>query len=198
MATAGVRPRILAIQAGLGGVEGNGAALLAHAIERLAPEADVEAVVLARAPGFAAHRAALERADGVVIATGTYWDGFSSLLQRFFEEATETEGTSLWLGKPVACLVSAHSAGGKTVLSRLQGVLVTLGAAIPPMGGLVVTLAAQIAIEHASPDDAADLWCVDDLDVVCHNLLVAAQRADRHAYRAWQVDRRDPARRWLR
>lgn len=192
------RPRILAIQAGLGGAEGNGAVLLAHAIEHLAPHADVETAVLAARPGFTAHRDAIARADAVVIATGTYWDGFSSHLQRFFEEATPTEGTSLWMGKPVACLVSAHSAGGKTVLSRLQGVLSTLGATIPPMGGLVVTLAAQIAIEHATAEEAADLWCVDDLEVVCHNLLVAAATADRSAYKAWRVDRGDPSRRWLR
>lgn len=191
------RPRILAIQAGLGGADGNGSVLLGHALEHLTPHADVETVVLASSPGFAPHRAALDRADGVVIASGTYWDGFSSLLQRFFEEATETEGTELWLGKPVACLISAHSAGGKAVLSRLQGVLVTLGAQIPPMGGLVVTLAAQIAREHATAEEAADLWGVDDLDIVCHNLVVAA-RADRTAYRAWTVDRADPARRWLR
>lgn len=191
------RPRILAIQAGLGGAGGNGSVLLAHAHAHLAPHADVESVVLADAPGFAPHREALARADGVVIATGTYWDGFSSHLQRFFEEATETEGTELWLGKPVACLVSAHSAGGKAVLSRLQGVLVTLGASIPPMSGLVVTLAAQIALEHAEEHDAADLWSVADLEIVCHNLLAAA-RADRTVYRAWDVDRRDPHRRWLR
>lgn len=191
------RPRILTIQAGLGGETGNGAALLAHALAHLAPHAELEHAVLATAPGFAPHRDALERADAVVIVSGTYWDGISSLLQRFFEEATETEGTPLWLGKPVACLISAHSAGGKAVLSRLQGVLVTLGASIPPMGGLVVTMAAQIAIEHAAREEAADLWCVDDLEIVCANLLVAA-RADRSAYRAWHVDRRDPMRRWLR
>lgn len=192
------RPRVLAIQAGLGGTTGNGAILLAHALEHLAPHAELETAVLATAPGFAPHRDAIARADAIVIATGTYWDGFSSHLQRFFEEATETEGTDLWLGKPIACLVSAHSAGGKAVLSRLQGVLVTLGASIPPMGGLVVTLAAQIAIDHATPEEAADLWCVADLEVVCHNLLVAARTADRAAYRAWHVDRRDPMRVWLR
>jgi NAD(P)H-dependent FMN reductase len=188
--------RVVMVQAGLGGRGGNGAALLERATAHLAPHAALETVVLAEAPGFEAHRAALDRADALVIATGTYWDGPSSLLQRFLEEATPTEGTALWLGKPVACIVSAHSTGGKAVLSRLQGVFATLGAQIPPMSGLVVTLASQLARPHASEADAADLWGPDDLDVVCHNLLVAA-RADRSAYRAWPVDRADPARRWI-
>ncbi|AKF11359.1 NAD(P)H-dependent oxidoreductase [Sandaracinus amylolyticus] len=191
------RPRILAIQAGLGGEDGNSAALLAHALPHLEPHADVELVTLASTPGFAPHRDALALADAFVLVTGTYWDGPSSHLQRFLEEATPSEGTALWLGKPAAVLVGAHAVGGKSVLARLQSVLATLGASIPPMSGLVVTLAAQIAIDHASHGHADDLWSTADLEIVCHNLLVAT-RVDRSAYRAWPVDRRDPSRRWLR
>jgi NAD(P)H-dependent FMN reductase len=191
------RPHVLVIQAGLGGAEGNTAALVARAEAHLAPHASLELATLAAAPGFAPHRAALARADALIVATGTYWDGPSSHLQRFLEEATPTEGTELWLGKPAAVLVSAHAVGGKSVLARLQSVLVTLGASIPPMSGIVVTLAGQLAIEGAPPEQTADLWSPADLEVVCHNLLVAA-RADRGAFRAWPVDREDPARRWLR
>lgn len=193
------RPRLFALNAGLGGSDGNSSVLVARAAMHLAPHAEVEIAVLASEPGFAAHRERLLRADGILIASGTYWDGFSSLLQQFFEEATETEGTSLWLGKPAACLISAHAVGGKAVLSRLQGVLVTLGVAIPPMSGLVITEAAQLAIERAhDSDDTSDFWSPSDLEVVCHNLLAAAQGNDRDRYRAWDVDRRDPKRRWMR
>lgn len=188
--------RVLAIDAGLGGAPGNSAVLLDRAIALLAPHTAIDRVTLAASPDFATHRDALARADALVIATGTYWDSWSSHLQRFLEQATDTEGTALWLGKPVAVLVTAHAVGGKGVLSRLQGVLVTLGAQIPPMSGLVVTLANQLAREHGSDEDVADLWSPDDLEVVCHNLLESARGG--RAFIAWPVDRRDPTRRWLR
>ncbi len=188
------RVRVLAIQAGLGGEHGNGAVLLHLAAEHLAPHATVERATLDAASTFADHEAALARADAIVIATGTYWDSWSSHLQRFLEGATPSEGTALWLGKPVGVLVSAHSVGGKGVLSRLQGVLVTLGALVPPMSGLVVTLASEKA-RAAGGDHVDDLFGPGDLDVVCHNLLEAARGG--RAFRAWPVDRRDPGRRWL-
>jgi chromate reductase len=187
--------RVLAIQAGLGGDHGNGAVLLEEAIRLLAPHADVERLTLSAANESSAHDAALSRADAIVIATGTYWDSWSSHLQRFLETATPTEGTALWLGKPAAVLVTAHAVGGKGVLSRLQGVLVTLGAQVPPMSGLVVTMATELARAQGG-DHADDLWSRDDLDVVCHNLLEAARGG--RAFRSWAVDRGDPARVWLR
>jgi NAD(P)H-dependent FMN reductase len=187
--------RVLAIQAGLGGDGGNGAVLLDQAVRWLAPHAEIERVTLDGASTFASHEPALARADALVIATGTYWDSWSSHLQRFLEQATPSEGTALWLGKPVAVLVTAHAVGGKSVLSRLQGVLVTLGAQVPPMSGLVVTLASELARDHGS-EHASDLWSAEDLEVVCHNLRESA--AGGRSFRSWAVDRGDPARIWLR
>ena len=40
----------------------------------------------------------LAEADGFVFATGTYWDSWGSPLQKFLEETTAFEGTSVWLG----------------------------------------------------------------------------------------------------
>jgi NAD(P)H-dependent FMN reductase len=149
-------------------------------------------------------RAALQRAHGLLLGTGTHWDSWSSVLQKFLEDATATEATKLWLGKPAAVVVSEHSTGGKGVLSRLQGVLVTLGCSIPPLSGLVLSRAALLAARHA-PDATAvhDFWCEDDLRVVCHNLaeaaritLPAAQPAQPR-WRKWPVDRRDFAARWI-
>lgn len=184
---------VLAIDGSLAGEHGNSAALLDAATGALRGE-EITRVSLAAAPGFAAHRAALAAADALVVATGTYWDSWSSHLQRFLEEATETEGTGLWLGKPAAVLVTAHSVGGKGVLSRLQGVLVTLGAQIPPMGGLVVSLVGERARERGGPG-CEDVWSAEDLDVVCHNLRECARGG--RDFRAWTVDRGDPRRRWL-
>ena len=191
------RPRILLLNASLAGDTGNTAVLLAEIRAHLAPHADLSAATLAApASDFASLRPQLAAADAFVIGTGTHWDSWSSLLQKFPEDATPAEGTTLWLGKPAAVLVSEHSTGGKSILSRLQGVLVTLGCTIPPMSGLVLSRAALLAAEHA-PDDTAtrDLWCREDLSVIAHNLLEAAQGT--RNWRVWPVDRTDFAARWL-
>jgi chromate reductase len=179
---------------GLGGLAGDGARLVEHAAPHLAG-VDARLCVLATEPRFSAHQAQLARARALVFVTGTYWDGWSSHLQRFLEEATPTEASELWLGKPAAVWVTAHSVGGKGVLSRLQGVLGTFGCAIPPMTGLVVTRATELARAH-DPAAARDFFGVADLEVSVHNLLEAARGT--HRYRAWDVDRGDPgARRWM-
>ena len=190
------RPRLLLLNASLAGDAGNTAALLAQAHALLAPHAEVTVITLAgdHATDFATLRPQLEAADGFLFGTGTHWDSWSSILQKFLEDATPYEGTGLWLGKPAAVIVSEHSAGGKGVLSRLQGVLVTLGCALPPMSGLVLSRAALIAAQH-DPEAAADFWCRDDLAVVCHNLVEAATGT--HRWRTWPVDRTDFAARWI-
>ena len=190
------RPRLLLLNTALAGDAGNTAVLLAQARALLAPHAEVTVATLAgdHAPDFAALRPRLESADGFLFGTGTHWDSWSSVLQKFLEDATPAEGSALWLGKPAAVVVSEHSTGGKGVLSRLQGVLVTLGCALPPMSGLVLSRAAVIAAQH-DPEAASDFWCRDDLAVVCHNLVETA--AGTRNWRTWPVDRTDFSARWL-
>ncbi len=204
-ATPGVaRPRILLLNASLAGAGGNSARLLAALEIALAPHAELVRATLsgagpdAAASTFASLEPALRAADAFVFATGTHWDSWSSPLQKFLEDATPAEATALWLGKPVAVLVTEHSTGGKGVLSRLQGVLVTLGCAIPPLSGLVLSQAAQAARASASAasPSAADYWSPDDLAVVAHNLLAAA-RQPRADWRAWPVDRANYAHAWI-
>lgn len=201
------RPRLLILNAALAGESGNTAVILQQAVRLLARRAAVEVVVLKPAAGAAfvltaEIRAALARADGFLIGTGTHWDSWSSGLQQFLEEATPTEGTALWLGKPAAVVVTEHSVGGKGVLSRLQGVLVTLGCAIPPMSGLVLARAALLAAQ-ADAGAARDFWGQTDLAIVCHNLGEAARgrvpgaKPPRPRWRAWTVDRTDFNARWL-
>jgi multimeric flavodoxin WrbA len=192
------RPRLLILNASLNGDTGNTAAFLAEARAHLEPVADVTAVTLASTDhastsDFTALLPVLAAADGFLIGTGTHWDSWSSVLQTFLEDATPAEGTSLWLGKPAAVVVSEHSVGGKGVLSRLQGVLVTLGCTLPPMSGLVLSRAALIAVDHDAKA-ARDFWCRDDLAVVCHNLVEAA--AGTHRWQTWPVDREDFTARW--
>ncbi len=197
--TGTARPRVLLIDASLAGPGGNSSGLLDLLEPRLSPHALVDRVALSgpAAANFAALEPALRAADAFVFATGTHWDSWSSSLQKFLEDATPAEASELWLGKPAGVLVTEHSVGGKAVLSRLQGVLVTLGCAIPPLSGLVIAQSAQLARRHC-PDPAAceDYWSPEDLDVVARNLL-ASIRIPRPAWSAWPVDRRGYRRRWL-
>ncbi len=174
--------------------------LLAEARRLLARRASVAALTLAQPSGaplaFDTIRPQLVAADAFLFGTGTHWDSWSSVLQKFLEDATPAEGTALWLGKPAAVVVSEHSVGGKGVLSRLQGVLVTLGCTLPPMSGLVISRAASIASEHDA-DAAHDFWCREDLRVVCHNLAEAAAGGAPSRWKTWPVDRADFAARWL-
>ncbi len=198
------RPGILILNAALSGGAGNTAVALEKVRGALVrgKKAEVRSLALAAtgagvtelAKGFAEVKAELAWADAVVFGTGTHWDSWSSVLQRFLEDATESEGTKLWLGKPVACVVTEHSVGGKGVLSRLQGVLVTLGCEIPPMSGVVLSKVAQIARAH-EPKAAEDFWGAEDLKIVAHNLVEAVKGTRR--WKAWPVDRDDFAKRWM-
>ncbi len=191
------RPCILLLNASLAGPEGNSARLLSRVEARLAPHASLLRATLA-GPGartFSELEPLLHQANAFVFATGTHWDAWSSSLQKFLEDATPAETTELWMGKPAAVLVSEHSTGGKGVLSRLQGVLVTLGCALPPLSGLVIAKSAHLA-SRAVPEEAEDFWCAEDLAVVADNLLAAACQP-RVAWRTWPVDRTNYARPWF-
>jgi len=194
-----LRPRVLILDASLAGPGGNCSALLDLLETRLAPRAELHRAALSgpAAADFAVLEPALRTADAFVFATGTHWDSWSSSLQKFLEDATPAEASDLWLGKPAAVLVTEHSVGGKAVLSRLQGVLVTLGCALPPLSGLVLSQAAQLARRHCpEPDACDDFWSTQDLEVVASNLL-AGVRHPRPAWAAWPVDRSGYRRRWL-
>jgi multimeric flavodoxin WrbA len=197
------RPRILILNAALAGGEGNTAVGLERVRRALAHggKAEVRVVTLAE-KNFSEVKAELVWAEGVVFGTGTHWDSWSSVLQRFLEDATEAEGTKVWLGKPVACVVTEHSVGGKGVLSRLQGVLVTLGCLIPPMSGVVLSKVAQMAGGHSlalvatEAKGTEDFWGAEDLKIVAHNLIEAVKGTRK--WKAWAVDREDFEKRWMR
>ena len=188
------RPRVLIINAGLNGAHGNTAVLLRRAQEKLQPAAEVAEVELAGGLSYADVRPELTRATAILVGTGTHWDSWSHLLQKFLEDATPDEGGSLWLAKPAAAIVTMHSVGGKAVLSRLQGVLNTFGCLIPPMSGLVYSVVNQAALQVDSAV-AADVWSPEDVDIVCHNLLVALRHGT--DYRAWPADRVSYTARWI-
>ncbi len=188
------RPRVALIEASLGGSRGNTRVIADRARDALVPSVAVDRVVLARRPGFAPHRATLEAASGFVFLTGTYWDSWSSYLQHFLEEATPTETSKLWLGKPAAVLVTEHSVGGKDVVSRLQGVLCTLGCLLPPTSGVVISKIVTLNTKRPTKGHE-DFFGLSDVDVACRNVVASINRT---AYSAWQVDKGNARAKWLR
>jgi chromate reductase len=184
---------VLILNAGLGASTGNSAVVVERAARALRERgAACERLVLAgESPETV--RAALGRARRLVFVSGTYWGGFSSLLQRLFEELSETEGSPLWLGKPASVLVTAHQVGAQSVLWRLQGLLVTLGCAIPPMSGVVICEIGE-RLRRLEPEQCADVWGLDDVDTAMHNLLAAPAAGQ---YLAWPVDSEHFRERWL-
>jgi chromate reductase len=201
--------RVLLINGSPSAGQGNTALVLRQMAARLQRRADVATVVLADMPDAGFLEAQIRTSQGFVFATGTYWDSWGSPLQRCLESLTSIEASDAWLGKPAAVLVTMHSVGGKAVLSRLQGVLNTLGLLIPPLTGWVYSAAAQAALQRDACGQelgdklsqaveqaiAADLWRLADLEIVAHNLLEALEQT--HRWKAWPVDRAGFDSRWV-
>lgn len=185
---------VLILNAGLGGSEGNshGVSEVCSTFFRARRVAHEVLVLRDARPGDA--QSALERAERLVVVSGTYWGGFSSLLQRLFEELTPTETSPLWLGKPAAVLITEHQVGAQAVLSRLQHVLVTFGCLLPPLSGVVISKVGE-ALRARAPELCDDVWGLEDVATALHNLLAAPFLPT--AYRVWPVDREHYADRWL-
>lgn len=189
---------ILIINGSLGGSNGNTSVLISEAEKCLAAyQVQVDVLHLEAENELKEKNleARLKKADGFIFTTGTYWDSWGSPMQKFFETCTEYEASDAFLFKPAAVMVSMHSVGGKSVLSRLQGVLNTLGIAIPPMSGLVYALSTHLAMKTDEQSFNADFWSMEDVEIVVHNLMTAVTK--KQDYKAWPVDRKDPKRRWL-
>ena len=180
--------RVLGVNGSLRGAEGASAAALRHALGLAARaghetrQVDLAAWGASPAESVEAMVDLLAAADAVLVATGTYWGGPSSLLQRWLEVLTFTEGGPAWRGKSAGVIVTMHSVGGLEVAQRLAGTLLLLGATIPGAGTIV------LADRRDAPD--ADTWVLADVDTLVHNVLaVAALRpALGGALRHWPVD----------
>lgn len=185
---------VLILNGGLAGSAGNSQVVALHAAGLLARRDVEHEVFVLREHDSAAAERALARASRLVFVTGTYWGGFSSLLQRLFEDLTPAEGTSLWLGKPAAMLVTAHQVGGQSVLFRLQGVASSLGCLIPPMSGVVISKVGEQLRERA-PDLCTDVWGLADVAIALDNVLAAPDAIGQ--FTAWPVDHAHYTERWL-
>ncbi len=184
---------ILVLNGSPSGSRGNCAVWVKLLKKSLGKSASVEVVQLA--DGTSVAKKKIASADGIVFVTGTYWDSWGSPLQRFLEDVTDLEGTSALMGKPAAVFVLMHSVGGKGVLSRLQGVLSTLGFLIPPMSGMVYSLVSDVALKSKS-SHAKDFWQKDDVGLILTNFLQACDLNVQWA--TWPVDKKNPKRLWLK
>jgi multimeric flavodoxin WrbA len=190
--------KILIIDGSLGGIKGNSQELVKKNIEELKKYEAVIEVIHLKEHSKLSHewlKEKLQWADGFIFNSGTYWDSWGSPMQNFLESITDFEGTPLLLGKPASVLITMHSVGGKEVLSRLQGVLNTMGLAIPPMSGMVYSLATHLALNDKTLDFGADFWSMDDSEIIVHNFMTYLH--GKNNYQAWPVDRKDPKRKWL-
>jgi multimeric flavodoxin WrbA len=190
--------KVLIIDGSLGGASGNSQQLIQVVNQELKKyQVQTDLIHLKENPELKLDwmKEKISWAQAYIFISGTYWDSWSSLLQKFLEVATEFEGTDIFLGKPAGVFITMHSVGGKEVLSRLQGVLNTMGLAIPPMSGMVYSLATHIALKDENTDFAADFWSMEDCEIIVHNLITYLD--GKRTYRAWPVDRKDPTRKWL-
>lgn len=186
--------RILIVNGALAGTTGNTFELLRRASALLMPRFELGWCNLSEEQNHEQRIEKCQAADGFLFGTGTYWDSWSSTLQGFLEQMTETEGSNLWLGKPASVLVTMHSVGGKSVLSRLQSTLNLFGLLIPPMSAMVYSELSHEAKKKAKLE--TETWCLSDLEIVCHNLAEAIDGGKN--WKTWPVDNIDFRRVWLK
>ena len=189
-----VSKKILIINGSLGGAEGN-----CHQLIKIAKQNIEKQNLICEIIHLVNNKSDLveiiHRAAGFVFVSGTYWDSWGSPMQEFLEQTTQYEASDLFLFKPASVIITMHSVGGKGVLSRLQGVLNTIGLLIPPMSGLVYSLATQLSTQIGTNEFSDDFWNIEDIEIVIHNLITAVNQ--QHSFKSWPVDRKDPKRRWI-
>ena len=178
--------RLLLLNGSLRGSTGNTAALLQRATGFLAAGWQTDTLCLADYSGsIAALAERLLAADAFLIGSGVYWGSWGSPLQRFLEVMSGYELSACFLGKPAGAVISADSVGGLDIAQRLLGAFTLLGCLIPPLSTVVVSRAAGAASD-ADPDANADVWQIDDLEVVVSN-LIAAQALRALPWATWPV-----------
>lgn len=178
------------------GNKGNCQKLILKIKKIISPKMKVHIVHLKDMKSFKSTFQKIEQSQGVIFVTGTYWDSWGSPLQRFLEQATDLEGTSALMGKSAAVVVLKHSVGGKGVLSRLQGVLSTMGFIIPPMSGMVYSLVSDLTLKAAKSSHQDDFWSLEDLKVVVKNFELGMEIQT--LWRSWPVDRKNFRKTWVK
>ena len=165
--------RLLLLNGSLRGPTGNTGRLLERAERVLGADWQADTLCLADYAGTV--EALAERmltADAFLIGSGVYWGSWGSPLQRFLEVMSSYELSPCFLGKPAGAIISADSVGGLDVAQRLLGAFSLLGCLVPPLSTVVVSRAGCAAVK-TDPEANADVWQIEDLEIVVKNLALA-------------------------
>lgn len=197
---------VLIINGAIGGRTGNTSMLLKKVKKTILKEhEDVQVKVVQLYPTFCwnAVKRHIKKADCLIFSTGTYWDSWGSPMQQLFEKMTILEGSNYLLGKPACAIVTMHSVGGKEVCSRILGNLVSLGCMVPPFAGFAYSYADHVAHKSRTSGKRLldDVWHIEDLETLLHNLIKAADIESKPAYRVWDFLNTtvfDPTTVWLK
>lgn len=197
---------VLIINGAIGGRTGNTSMLLKKVKKTILKEhEDVQVKVVQLYPTFCwnAVKRHIRKADCLIFSTGTYWDSWGSPMQQLFEKMTILEGSNYLLGKPACAIVTMHSVGGKEVCSRILGNLVSLGCMVPPFAGFAYSYADHVAHKSRTSGKRLldDVWHIEDLETLLHNLIKAADIESKPAYRVWNFLNTtvfDPTTVWLK
>lgn len=186
--------QILILNGSPSGQKGNCARLI-KSISKSFSKKELKVIHLASIKNWNSLTKEIHKSSGFIFVTGTYWDSWGSPLQQFLENTTDLEGTKAFVGKPAAVFVLNHSVGGKGVLSRIQGVLSTLGCLIPPMSGMVYSLVTKLAVNNSKSKNKDDFWTLDDVDMILENFKLALEI--KTVWKVWPVDRKNFRKNWL-
>jgi len=165
---------VIVINASSSGAEGNTELIL----KKISNDLNCEHVYL-KDNSYAELREKIKNPKGIILGTGNYWSNYSHYMQKFLEDATGDELSDVFLGKPVALIVTSQSTGGMSVISNLMTTLNLLGCVIPPLSCIVYSQSI-----HGSENK--EFWKIDDYKVVLHNFLQYVD--DKKQLRIWDVD----------
>ena len=188
--------KILILNGSPKGPKSNSQILIGKILRQLDPTFKSKVIHLSQKKYSKSMKSEIEKADGLIFVSGTYWDSWGSPMQEFLEKATQLEGTKTVLGKPCAIFILMHSVGGKAVLSRLQGVLTTLGFLIPPLSGMVYSSLGHRICSGAYKNLDEDIWHLNDIKLILANLKLALEI--RKDWVSWPVDRKNFQSLWLK
>ena len=197
---------ILIINGALGGRTGNTSMLLKKIKKMILKGREgISVKTIHLHPAFSWNRVkrSIKKADGLIFSTGTYWDSWGSPMQQLFEKMTVLEGSKYLVGKPAGAVVTMHSVGGKEIVSRILGNLVSLGCMIPPFAGFAYSYADHVAHKTRTSGRKLldDVWHIQDLQSLLNNLIKAASIEMKPEYEVWDfldTTAFDPTTVWLR
>ena len=197
---------VLIINGAIGGRTGNTSMLLKKIKKMiLKNDADIKVRVVHLSPSFCWNsvKRNIKKADCLIFSSGTYWDSWGSPMQQLFEKMTVLEGSKYLVGKPASAIVTMHSVGGKEVVSRILGNLVSLGCMIPPFAGFAYSYADHVAHKSRTSGKRLldDVWHIQDLEFLLSNLINAAKIEIKPQYEVWgflDTAAFDPTTVWLK